>query len=492
MNRKEIKNKVVKGLLWTYAERMLAQFISLAVTVVLARMLSPSVYGMISIVTIFINFADTFAVNGLGNSLIQKKDADELDFSSVFFFNLVFSSFIYLLLFLSAGPISVFYDITELELVLKVMAVRIPIAAVNSVQQAYVSKKMEFRKFFFSSLGGTVFSAFAGISMAYLGFGVWALAAQYLSNAVIDTCVLWFASGWRPSFQYSNTRMKSLFSYGWKVLAGSLLISIYGDIQNLVIGKKFSSKDLAFSEKGRQFPALIAANINTSISKVLFPAVSASQNKTKEVKAMTRRAVSAGTYLLAPVLSGLAAAAENIVRIVLTDKWIPCVPYLRIMCMIFLLQPIQTAGIQAMKALGESGLYLKLEIIKKIAGTVVLLCSVFLFDSVLAIIWGSLISEMISAAVNFPANKRLINYTYIEQFEDIIQTVLISIVMVLAVRMADDIFISPGLSLAAQAVTGVAVYIGLSAILKNKDYRYVKMTAAEAMKSIHKKKEGFV
>ena len=474
MVAKSIKEKIFKGLVWTYAERTLAQFISLIVTIILARLIEPEEYGIIAIVIVFISIADTFAINGLGNALIQKKDADQLDFSSVFYFNIVFSLILYAILYVSVEPIAKFYEIDQLVSVLRVMALRVPVAAINSVQQAYVSKRMEFKKFFFSTLAGTLVSAIVGIILAYSGYGVWALVAQYMTNTLIDTVVLWFTVGWRPEMKFSWLRTKVLYSYGWKVLATSLLINIYGNIQDLIIGKKFSADDLAYNNKGRQFPSLIATNINTSISKVLFPAVAEVQDDIERVKVLTRRAISVGTYILSPVLIGLAAVAEPFVQIVLTEKWIPSVPYLQIMCLVFLLQPLQTASVQAMKALGESGRYLKLEIIKKTGGVVILLYTVFLCKSVMAIVLGSLVAELFSTVMNFPANKKLLHYNYTEQISDVVSSFLISFIMAFMVFFAGNMIESIYMRLLFQVSLGGLLYLGLSVIMHNPSFLYLK------------------
>lgn len=468
-----IRGKIVTGLGWTYAERTLAQVISLLVTIILARILEPSAYGVVSIVTIFIGFADTFVVNGLGNSLIQKKNSDQLDFTTVFYFNIGFSVAVYLLIFFISPLIGGVYGSNLLTLVLRIMALRIPVAAINSVQQAYVAKNMDFKRFFWATLGGTLVSAVAGIVLAYLGFGVWALVVQYLSNSFIDTIVLWVTVKWRPTPEYSWKRLKGLFTYGWKVLMSSLLITVYGDIQNLIIGKKFTTTDLAYSEKGRQFPSVVATNINTSISKVLFPVMAEYQEDMSVVKVMMRRAISTGAYLLFPILLGMAATADNLVRVILTDKWIPCVPYFRIMCLVFLLQPIQTASIQAIKAVGRSDVYLKLEIIKKVAGILVLLYTVLFCNSVLAIIAGSLIAEIISSMLNFPANKKLFGYTYGEQFADIGFTLGLNIVMIVAVYLIGKMIQSSLTALLVQILSGICIYIFLSIATKNSNYIYI-------------------
>ena len=468
-----VKTQVFSGLIWTYAERFLAQIVSLVVTIILARLVAPEDYGVISIASVFIVIADTFAINGLGNSLIYKKDADKIDFSSVFFFNIVFSTVLYAIFFIIAQPLAVFYEMELLTPVLRVMAIRIPIAAINSVQQAYISKKMEFKKFFYATLGGTIASAVLGVILAILGMGVWALVAQYLSNVIVDTMILWFTVKWRPCLVYSHKRMKELYSYGWKILVTSLMITLYSNVQDLVIGKKFSSEDLAYSNKGKQFPSLVATNINTSITKVLFPAISNCQGNIYQMKNMTRRAVGVGTYVLTPVLIGLAAVADTFVRIILTERWLPCVPYLRVMCIVYALQPIQTSSIQALKGLGKSDVYLKLEIVKKIFGIVVLFITVFCFDNVFAIIVGSLIAEIFSTILNLPCNKKFLNYSYSEQVKDILPTVAMSFCMFTIVGLMETIKINSFLLFVLQIGVGASVYILLSVIFHNQNFKYI-------------------
>ncbi|MBQ3601888.1 MAG: lipopolysaccharide biosynthesis protein [Lachnospiraceae bacterium] len=474
MEKKGINEKIVGGLIWTYAERMSSQIVSLIITIILARLLTPEEYGIVSIVTVFIVLADVFVVNGFGNALIQKKDADQIDFSTVFFFNILFSAGIYIVLFFLAEPIALFYEIEILIPVLRIMAIRIPIAGVNSIQQAYVSKKMDFKKFFFANIWGTVLSGMIGIVMAYCGMGVWALVAQNLSNTIIGTVVLWFTVKWRPKMVYSHERMKRLFNFGSKILASSLLIAIYSNVQDLIIGKKFSSQDLAYSNKGRQFPSLIATNINTSLTKVLFPAVAECQDDLQRVKHMTRKAISIGTYVLAPVLIGFAAVAVPFVEVLLTERWLPCVVYLRIMCMVYLLQPIQTASLQAMKALGKSDLYLKLEIIKKMVGIIILFVTVTAFDSVLAIIWGSLIVEIFSTIINIPVNKKLLGYNYLEQLADVGTSLIISIITGVIIYGIGLFQIDSLIALILQVVCGVILYVFISKITRNENYKYLE------------------
>ena len=268
-----LRGKVTSGLFWTYAERILAQGVTAVVSIVLARLLAPDDYGIISIVSIFISICEVFVTSGFGNALVQKKEADDLDFSSIFYFSLGIAAVLYAGLFLSAPLIANFYGNGLLGPVIRVLGVRLLLSSVNSVQRAYVSKRMAFRKFFRATIFGTVVSAAAGIAMACLGFGVWALVAQYLTNSLIDTVVLFFSIEWRPKRMFSLERMKGLVSYGWKMLASSLLEAVYNNLRSLIIGKKYSEADLAFYDKGKHFPELIVLNINSSISSVIFPAI---------------------------------------------------------------------------------------------------------------------------------------------------------------------------------------------------------------------------
>ncbi|GFI49528.1 teichuronic acid biosynthesis protein TuaB [Lachnospiraceae bacterium] len=468
-----IKSKVFSGLVWTYAERMLAQLVSLAVTVILARIIEPGEYGIISLVLVFITLANVVVSDGFGNALIQKKDADDNDFSSMLYFSLLFGIILYFCMFFSAVFISDYYQIEELVPVIRIFSLKIPIAAVNSIQHAFVSKRMEFKKFFFATLSGTITSGIVGIFMAYRGFGVWALVAQYLTNSVIDTVCLAFTIRWKPALFFSWHRVKVMLGFGTRVLVVSFMMALYTNIRNLIIGKKFSVEDLSYCNKGQQFPSLISVNVNTSITKVLFPALSSVQNDLVCIKAMTRRAIRVGTFLLSPLLIGLAAVGPTFISVLLTEKWLPCVPYLRIMCIVYLLQPIQTASLQAMKALGESKIYLRLEIIRWSAGILILIVSVAFFYDVYVVMFSALLAEIVSTFINWPANKKILNYKYKEQLNDIIGPLIISTIMYAAVAIEVLLPLKGLFLLIVQIGTGGLVYIILSMIFKLDSFEYV-------------------
>ena len=462
---------VIKNFLWRLAERVGAQGVKLLVELVLARILLPEQYGVIAMVAVFITVFNVFVDSGLGNALIQKKDADDLDFSSVFWFNVVWCVVLYGVLFLISPLVASFYHREELTQILRVLGLQIVISGVKNVYQAYVSRTMQFRKFFFSTLGGTVGAAVIGITMAYRGYGVWALVAQQLFNVLTDTVILTITVKWHPKRIFSFVRLKGLLSYGWKLLLSALLDTLYNEARSLIIGRKYTSEDLAFYNRGELFPQVIAANVNTSIDSVLLPTMSREQDERDKVRAMTRRAIMTSTYIMAPLMIGIACIGTPLVRLILTEKWLPCVPYLQIFCASMLFFPIHTANLNAIKALGRSDLFLKLEILKKVIGILLILITMHI--SVLAMALSTLVNSLLCQLINTWPNRKLLDYSYADQIRDILPNLLLAAVMGGCVFGVGLIGLPDWVTLLIQVVLGAALYAGLSAAVKNKSYRYL-------------------
>ena len=361
----QLSTKVVSGLFWKFGERILAQVISFIVSIVLARMLLPDDYGVVAIVIIFISFADIFATSGFSSALIQKKDADELDFSSVFYCSLAISAVAYAALFAVAPLIADFYNMPIVTPVVRVFSLRIPLAAFNSVQHAYVSRHMLFKKFFFSTLFGTLVSAAIGIFLAIRGFGVWALVAQYMSNSAIDSVVLLFTVRWRPRLMFSWKRSKGLLKYGWKILFAEFSGTFFNQLKGLIIGKAYTSADLAFYNRGNHLVNVVTENIRTSTMSVLFPAMSNIEDDKARIKSVTRRSISVMAFVIFPLALGLFIVAEPLILTLLTEKWLPAVFFLRIAAIVTVIEMIGHVSLQCLKAIGRSDLILRNEIINK-------------------------------------------------------------------------------------------------------------------------------
>lgn len=473
------KNTTVKNFIWRFAERCGAQLVTFVVSIVLARILSPDDYGTVALVTVFTTILQVFVDSGLGTALIQKKNADDLDFSSVFYFNFVVCLVLYAGMFFAAPIIASFYNDLTLIPIIRVISLTIVISGIKGIQQSFVSRNMLFKRFFFSTLGGTIFSAILGVAMAYAGCGVWAIVAQQLSNTAIDTLILWLTVKWRPKKMFSWERLKTLFSFGWKLLISSLLDTVYSNLRSLVIGKMYSPSDLAYYNQGDKLPSTVITNINTSIASVLLPTLASKQDDRKQLKNMTRRAIKTSTYIIAPLMMGLAFCAPPIVRLILTEKWVPCVPYLRIFCITYMFYPIHTANLNAINAMGRSDYFLKLEIAKKVIGMILLLVTMRI--SVMAMAYSLLVSMVTSMVINSWPNKKLLKYSFKEQIIDILPDIFIAIFMGVVVSIIYIFNLSDVMTLAIQIPLGVIVYIGLSIIFKIEEFQYLKNMAEEMM-----------
>lgn len=466
-----MNNKVFSNFMWRFAERCGAQIVTFIVSVFLARILSPEDYGKVALITVFTVILQVFVDSGLGTALIQKKDADDLDFSSVFYFNLVICILLYLGMFIAAPLIAKFYNDISLTPVIRVISITILISGVKGIQQSYVSRNMLFKRFFYATIGGTIFSAFFGIILAYLGCGIWALVAQQLSNTIIDTLILWITVKWRPKRMFSWTRLKGLLSFGWKLLASTLLDTVYTNILSLVIGKMYSSSDLAFYNQGEKFPSVIVNNINASISSVLLPTLANEQDNCERVKNMTRRAIKTSTYIMAPLMMGLLFCAEPLTRLILTEKWLPCVPFLQIFCITYMFYPIHTANLNAIQAMGRSDLFLKLEIAKKVVGIILLISTMWF--GVMAMAYSLLISALASMLINSWPNKELLSYSFKEQMLDIFPSIIIAFVMGLVVSIISLFDFSTFLTLAIQIPLGAVIYIFESKLFHLDSFEYL-------------------
>lgn len=467
MNNKSFINNFI----WRFAERCGAQLVTFIVSIVLARILTPEDYGVVALVTVFTSILQVFVDSGLGTALIQKKNADDLDFSSVFYFNFVVCIVLYIIMFFIAPFISVFYNDSSLTSIVRVASLTIVISGVKGIQQAYVSRNMLFKRFFFATLGGTIFSAFIGIGLAYAGFGVWAIVAQQLSNTAIDTLILWITVKWRPKKMFSIKRLKELLSFGWKLLVSSLFNTVYNNLRNLIIGKYYSSADLAYYNQGDKFPNLIVTNINSSIDSVLLPTLSSAQDEKNRVKSMTRRAIKTSTYIMAPLMMGLAFCATPIVRLILTEKWLPCVPYLQIFCITYMFWPIHTANLNAINAMGRSDYFLKLEIVKKAIGMLLLLSTMHFGVMVMA--YSLLVTTVTSMIINSWPNKNLLGYSLKEQIIDIFPGIFLALLMGLAISLVRLLALPDIVTLAFQIPLGAVIYIGLSYVFKIEPFEYL-------------------
>ena len=309
--------------------------------------------------------------------------------------------------------------------------------------------------------------------MAFSGFGVWALIGQQLTNQIVSCIVMFFIVSWRPRFIFSTKRFKRLFSFGWKLLCSGLINSLYNDLRNLVIGKKYDAATLGLYTRGQQFPNVLISNIDGTINSVMLPALAKKQDDRDEAKSLMRRAIKTSSFIIWPMMIGLAVVAEPTVRLILTDKWLGCVPYLQVLCLSYAFIPIHTANLQAINAMGRSDIFLRLEIVKKVYGLIILAIAVFCFDSPLAIAISGVFGGLISSFVNASPNKKLMGYSYFDQIRDIMPSICLSVGMGLIISPLATVIDSDILLLVSQISLGVISYVALSALFRVEAFTYL-------------------
>lgn len=466
-----LRRQVLGGFFWKFGERILAQGISFAVSVVLARLIAPSEFGVIALTWIFIALANVFVVSGFATALVQNKDATDVDFSTNFHCSLAVSLVLYAALFAAAPAVAAYYGIPQLAPVLRVMGLRIPVSSFSAIQHAWVERHMAFRKYFFSTLAGTLLSGAAGVALALRGFGVWALVAQYFTNTLVDIAVLSFTVPWRPRLVFSVPSAKRMMSFGWKVLAADLSGTFFDQLRSLLVGKFYTPADLAFYNKGKNLPELLTVNINSSIMSVLFPAIANINGDRARVKAAVRRSVSVTAYVLFPCLSGLATVAPSLILVLYTEKWASCVPYVQILGIAATVSMIGLVSLQVMKALGRSDVLLKLEFYKKPVYIGLLVLGVKI--NVLAVAWTMLAYACYGSWVNATQLKSLIGYGYREQFADLAPSVALSAAMAALLALLARLEMSPLATLLVQVPAGAAFYVAASAATGNQSFAYL-------------------
>ena len=479
------RGTVIRSFFWKLFERLSTQLIQFVVTIVLARLLLPSEYGIIALITIFLALCNVIVDGGLNTALIQKKDVDNVDFSTIFFFSIALSILMYLIMFICAPLIANFYEQPDLVSVIRVLSLSLPFYAINSIQNAFVAKKMLFKRLFYSSLGAIIISGAVGIYMAYRGLGVWALVAQSVISQLVTAIIMWYTIKWRPDFVFSRERFSGLFSYGLKIFGANFITVLFVNARKLVIGKFFTPASLACYEKGGHLPSLVVDNLFTSIQTILFPTLSESQNDRAHVKSMMRRSTKLSCFLIYPIMVLMIVAAKPLVLLLLTETWIGAVPFVQILCVSYFFRPITIPNWEAIKALGYSDITLKLEVLKKVVDISILIITAFI--GVYAIALGQVLFNAICVFINLAPNKKLLNYGVREQMIDAVPTLLISLAVGIAVYGIQLLPISNLLIVTLQFLLGALLYGGLSYLFKEESCMYLLEMYKNNMKKIGKK-----
>lgn len=477
------KTGIFEGFVWTFGERVFAQFVSTIVGIILARILLPNEYGVVSMVMVFINICDVFVNSGFGTALVQKKTVDDEDYGTAFTISFCISIVMYIMLFLISPYIAIFYNAPLIESILRIMGIRIVIASFNNIQQAYVQRRMQFKLFFLSTSIGTFLSGVFGVISAISGFGAWSIVIQYLSNSIIDTIVLNIAGKIRIIPCFNKKKAKEIFEFGSKVLGSSIIYTADSQIRSMAIGKVFGASDLAYYDQGNRYPALLVTSINSAMQKVLLPTFSRKQDDDLEMKESMRKCVRFSLFILAPILVGFASIANTWVKTILTEKWADAIPFIRLFCFYYLTRPFESTCHQALLAKGRSDIVLKVMILIDGTGLALALFAIFYLCNVLAVAWFMLLSTVISVISFSFCTSRIINYKFIEQIMDVGKFIFGALLMGSIVFLLGYLPINSFECLVIQILAGVMIYYMYVKVCKIEEYKIMKAIIGKISKN---------
>ena len=466
-----IRNKVFSGLLWSFAEKMGSQGISFVVSIVLARLLMPEQYGLIAMLTIIITISNCLINCGLAVSLVQKKDADDLDFDTTLYCSTFVGCFLYCVMYVGAPFVASFFNQSDLVTLTRVYTISFLWSGYSSVLNAYISKHMLFRKMFIRTVIANISSGIIGIYLAYEGFGVWALVAQNFASSIVGVIALQISIDWHPRLQFAWSRAKQLLAFGLNVAAADLIGNFFNELRSLLIGKFYMPADLALYNKGCHLPQLVSNNIEGAFGAVLFPAMSLYGDDKERVKKMLSRSMKTTSYITFFFLAALVVISEPFVRILFTERWIDCVPYMQLMCLGKMISIVSNANLQALKAIGEGKALLKLEIYKK--PVFLMMAFVGAYLGVLALAFTLPLYALYASIINMRPNKRFLEYGFKEQIVDLMPATILSLLMCILLYPINSLAINDLLKVLLGVLGCAVFYLGCSFVLKVDSLFYV-------------------
>ena len=467
-----LKHKTVKGVGWSFIDNLSSSGITFLVGLVLARLLTPSEYGIMAILTIFIAVSNSIVDSGFSNALIRKTDAKQVDYNTVFLFNLVVSGLLYVVLFFAAPSISVFFKEPLLVEVMRVIGWVLVINALAIIPRTLFVKEVNFKTQTKVSLIASISSGVVGISMALAGIGVWSLVGQQLSRQLLNTLFLWIYCKWRPVWEFSIQSFKELFGFGSKLLLSGLLDTVFKEIYSLVIGRCYTSAQLGQYTRANQFNQIFSSNLTTVIQRVSYPVLSSIQDEPERLREAYRKVIKSTMLISFACMLGLAAVAKPLIILLIGEKWLPAVGFLQIICFSGMLYPLHAINLNILQVKGRSDLFLKLEIIKKIIAVGPLVLGVLF--SIEYMLWGSVCTSFIAYFLNSYYSANLINYPTKEQIKDILPTFLVSFVTATAMWSLTLLHLSNCLLLPLQCLLGIILAVLIYERLQLPEYTEVK------------------
>ena len=472
MSEENLKKRTIKGFGWNFLDNILNRGISFVVGIVLARLLSPSEYGLIGIIMIFIAIFNSIVDSGLGSALIRKNDCTEEDYDTVFHSNLFLSIIMSLLFFLCAPLIADFFNEPQLKPLAQVMSCTLIINALSIIQNTLLLKQLDFKGKMVISMISSLASGAAGIAMAYSGYGVWSLVGQQISRQVLYTTLLWLHNRWIPRLRFSKSSFHELFGFGWKLLVSGLIDTVWKEIYQVVIGKFYTPATLGLYSRAHQFSTIFSSNLTSVVQSVSFPALSKVQDDPEKLKRGFRKVNKTSMLISFAMMFGMMAVAEPMVKVLIGDKWLPCVPFLQIICLQMVLYPLHSQNLNLLEIRGRSDLFLKIQIIKKGISVVPIILGIFI--SIYWMLVGSVFTGLIGLYVNSYYSGSLLDYDLWEQLKDIAPSFAITLSMAIFVYMLSFLPLAPLAVLIIQLLAGFSVLILLCETFRLSEYLELK------------------
>ncbi len=467
-----LRTLAFNGIFWTAVETYGRQIMQFAVSIVLARLLLPEDFGLIAVVMVFISIANTMVDSGMSSALIQKRNTTAEDENTIFYTNIVIAAVVYAILWFGASHVATFYAMPSLKVLLRTLSVGIVISSFSLIHTTLIRKRLDFRNLFYRSAIAIPISGVLGIVAAYKGFGVWSLVIQHLSNSLISMICYWKATRWRPKWIFSTDSFRALFGYGSRQLGAGLLDTAFNYIYEMVIAKLFSAATLGYYSRASHLQRFVTNNFTSIPYRVAFPLLATVSHDENIVRKGTARLLKTMCLFVFPVMAGLMIVAEPLVDVLLTAKWLPCVPYLQLLCVVGLLFPIHVANVNVLRVRGEMQLFLKLEILKK--ALTVLAIAITWRHGIIAMLWGQIVQNVAALLLNIHYGGGEIRYGFLKQLKDAAPYAALTLVMAGAARAAGNVWTDSSLfSLIFQSVTGAAVYAACCRVLKLPEYAMV-------------------
>ena len=470
-----------KGFLWSAIERFSVQALQFIFQIILARLLNPSDYGVIAMLAIFMAIAQAFIDSGFTNALIKKLDRTDTDFSTVFYFNIFISIIIYIVLYLSAPLIANFYRTPELTNITRVYMLSLPIIALGAIQRTQFTIKVNFKDQAIASFSGALLGGVVGIILAAQRYGAWALVFSALATNIVTTTAFWIQSPWRPRWEFSLVSLRTMFSFGSKLLFSGLLDTAYQNLYQLVIGARFSKQDLGYYSRADGFAQFPSSNITGIMQRVTYPILCTMADNDDKLLTVYRQYIKMAAYIIFPLMIGLAAIAKPLVNVVLGQKWQSAAIILQIICFSYLWYPIHSINLNLLMVKGRSDLFLRVEIIKKIMGIFILL--IVLNFSVEAMALGKVVSSIIALFINTYYTKKLVSYGIVKQIRDIFPCLILSTASCVPAFVLSQFFPNNGPILLLSIILSVAIYLFISNMLKLDEFVQVKSSLATLLQN---------